>query len=60
MIMKKNVIQMSNKELLEGIEKFKDADPHYVGLIRREIERRKEYQENFLNRPKNNDSILIK
>jgi hypothetical protein len=60
MIMKKNVVQMGSKELLENLEKFKDIDPHYTNLIRRELQRRKEYQENFLNKPKNNDSILIK
>jgi hypothetical protein len=59
MKMKKNVLLMSPKELQQGLETFKD-DSHFINQIEREIKRRREYQENFLNRPKNNDSKLIK
>jgi hypothetical protein len=54
----KNVIEMDWQELIEAESKYAH-DTHYLGLIRREIKRRKEYQQYLQDRPKSGDSKLI-
>lgn len=54
----KNVIEMDWSELVAAETKY-SYDQHYVQLIRREIKRRKEYQQYLKDRPKSGDSKLI-
>jgi len=54
----KNVLEMDWPELIEAESKYAH-DTHYLQLIRREIKRRKEYQQYLQDRPKSGDSKLI-